>query len=240
MIRWRRKRNQQLSGSGPAQFPWHPFKRRQPSDDIVNEKAQAQLQPWTHSQSDKRPTWDPESTFARPLSKPPKALFPVTQARNKIHSWTSRSIRKKGSQPNNLEHSVPNTRLTAKVNTASTVQEVVPQVPKGNATNSTSSSTLLRPEQQAAPQNPHMISKFSWSSPHTGTTSVPSPTERQNTRRSYASKQSQGDSGTGYTSDSEPPRFRSVLSWVQQQQTKTMKRTGQSPDGGVVAPVVAT
>lgn len=191
-------------------------------------------------QSGNRPAWDPESTFAKPPSKPPKALSAITQARSKIQSWTSsRPFLKKGSPPTNqgTGSGAPTPPSTAKVSTADTAEQALPHTPKGGATNSTSSSTVLRPEQQAAPRNPLVISKFSWTTPRTDTSAGVSSSQTESVRRSYVSKESHGDGGTVYTSDSEPPRFRSVFSWVQHQQTKTLKRNGQSPDDGVSARV---
>lgn len=134
---------------------------------------------------------------------------------------------------NTPEHT---SELTMIKSTASSILEELPKAPeKSHATISTRSSDILCPDlpsplpraplQEDRPTTPRKVhgrmsmSKLSWSTPTTKTTSIASLPQGQrlpSLNSNYA--------GTVFSEDSEAPRFRSTSSWVLHQQSNLRRK----------------
>ncbi|EEH21173.1 hypothetical protein PABG_03404 [Paracoccidioides brasiliensis Pb03] len=99
---------------------------------------------------------------------------------------------------------------------------------KVHTTDSNKSSTLLAQGQENGEVQITLpcISKFSWTTtPSTNT--IPSTYLSQTPRNPFIIDEN--DAATTYTDDTEPPRFRSTTSWVQQQQIKNQQHAQSNP-----------
>ncbi|EEP78498.1 predicted protein [Uncinocarpus reesii 1704] len=186
--------------------------------------------------------WDPESTFAPPFSK--QQPFGHSRGRSsaslifqRILKHTRIPSQRRSAQFNPLIHDKP---LPKPPDTESQLSQTehdsivndlpdMPEMPeKSRATISTRSSEAFHLDlpsprhyfqQDRKGPGRGSISKFSWSTPTTKSTSIASvaPTYRLPSLTSnYA--------GTIFSDDSEPPHFRTTSSWVLHQQARISRR----------------
>ncbi|WEW61700.1 hypothetical protein PRK78_007192 [Emydomyces testavorans] len=184
--------------------------------------------------------WDPTSTFAPPFVKSRK--FHHSRELSSASSIIKKILdhARKASHGSALLHvldrqkPLPNPpeddAQSSLTKHASGLDEMPAKPEKAHATISTRSSELfpLEPPRfipaagQSKSQIAHghgSISKFSWSTPTTKTTSIASLPQTQrfpSLTSNYA--------GTLFSEDSEPPRFRTTSSWVLHQQASNLRR----------------
>ncbi|KAK2786103.1 hypothetical protein FQN52_007982 [Onygenales sp. PD_12] len=183
--------------------------------------------------------WDPESSFAKPIQTSSRrvsgenrtSLFRKVVAGALGSNQANSGIPHIKSRPKSLV--LRSSRDSSLPNIAPGYEEIQ-ALPQVHTTDSNRSSTLL-PQDQGSRITPKLrmplpfSSKFSWASTPTTGTRLSNTVGHTPRRPTYPSRIDVNDGATVYTTDTEPPRFKTTASWVFQQQNKTEQHAHSSP-----------
>ncbi|OJD17307.1 hypothetical protein AJ78_02595 [Emergomyces pasteurianus Ep9510] len=177
--------------------------------------------------------WEPESSFAKPSAK--------VEERNSQEKHTSIFRKALTGAKSSIPHirARPKSLVLRGYNSTFGPPKVLPAyeeiqpLTKAHTVESSRSSIQLEWDQEkGSSQNilpPAFTSKFSWTN---------TPSTNTHTRSSTYTPQApyhpptvdENDAATVYTEDTEPVRFRSMTSWVLQQQVKSQQHTQSNPN----------